>query len=97
MGPTGTLVTAGMENSWRVFSDISVEANGVKVRGSVDGRVALGRTRRCRGFLSSDSGFSMKFVGKAKSLAHYPIFIHNRRKQEKLAYRSNGYYTCISS
>ena len=45
VGPMGTLVIVGMENSWRVFSAISVEADGVEARGFVGGRVASGRTR----------------------------------------------------
>jgi hypothetical protein len=64
--------------------------------GSVASGVAGGLTQS-QAFLRSDFGFSMKFVGKAKLVIHYPVFIHNRRKQAKLSYMSNGYYTDISS
>jgi hypothetical protein len=65
--------------------------------GSVAGGVAEEGLTQSQDFLRSDSRFSMKFVGKAKPVIHYPIFIHNRRKQAKLSYMTNGYYTDISS
>jgi hypothetical protein len=98
--PTGMLATARTENSRRVFSTMVFKVDGAMSRGSVAARVMEGRMRRCWAFLRSDSGFSMKFVGKSKPLIHYPVFTHNRRKQAELAELaciSNGCYTDISS
>ena len=82
----GTLATMGMEYSWSDFWAIVVVADGVGVTSSFVSGVEEEEMVWERFFLRSASKFSMKFAGKPKPIYHYPIFIHNRRKQAKLSY-----------
>jgi hypothetical protein len=55
-GLVGTLVTAGIENSWSDFWAIAIVADGVGVTGSFVGRVAEEEAVRDRFFLRSACG-----------------------------------------
>jgi len=58
VGPMGTLVIAGTENSWSVFWAIELFADGVMVIGSIAGVVAEEEAVRDRFFLRSAFEFS---------------------------------------
>ena len=87
-----SVLTAGTEYSWSDSLAITVVADGVGVTGSFVDGVEEEEVARDRFYLRSDSGSSMKLYDKSKPGIHYPIFIHNRRKQAKLSYINNGHY-----
>jgi hypothetical protein len=89
----GMLAIAGIENSRSDFWAIVVVAAGTGVSSLVVGGVAEEVEARDPFFLRSAFGSGMKLSNKLKPLLHYPIFIHNRRKHARLAYKSNGYHT----
>jgi hypothetical protein len=96
-GLVGTLATTGMENSQSNFWAIAIVADGAEVTGSFVSGVAEEEAVCDRFFLSSASGFAVYLSGREKPVIHYPVFIHNRRKQAKLPGINNVYLTCILS
>jgi len=72
-----------------------VVADDAGVTGSFVGGVEEEEAVRDLFFLRSTSGLSVYFFGKTKSVIHYPILIHNRRKQAELACINYGYHSCI--
>jgi hypothetical protein len=90
------LATTGTENSQSNFWAIAIVADGAEVTGSFVGGVAEEAVRD-RFFLRSASGFVVYLSGREKPVIHYPVFIHNRRKQAKLPGINNGYLTFILS
>jgi hypothetical protein len=76
---------------------MSEVANGAGVTGSTAGGVAEEEAVRDLFFLR----YAFRIIGvvfrQDELVIHYPVFIHNRRKHERLACMSNGYHTCISS
>jgi hypothetical protein len=96
-GLVPTLSIAGMENSWIDFWAIEMIVAGTGVSSLVVGGVVEEVEAQDPFFLRSASRSGMKLSDRSKPLLHYPVFTHNRRKHERLAYMSTGYHTYTSS
>jgi hypothetical protein len=77
VGPVGTLVMEGAENSWIVLSAIGAdELLSTRSTGFVSSeeRNFLGLKTWGRTLLTSDSRFSLKLDGRSKPVMHYSAY-----------------------